>query len=205
MVTIWFYFINNIYIEYLRKKCISFKSYFPTIEGFNDYTLYAYTTDEDIAKCWKEQRSNVFIEQVHDKPVDFYNYLKSNFGHLEISWIKMNNYKKTVKVLSTYMEKDYINLCYLDYILPEEIYFSFHPELINSISDEYRSALRNLGVNTLIIIDNINHNMNKNILDIIRNNKDYFWDTSVKLRGKEINLFFHIFFKLFYNKKEDIS
>ena len=181
---IYLFFISKEEISYLMEKSFYIGMTLPTIEQDDQYVLYGYTSDKTLSEEWIRDRSNSFILHVVRESKKYYNSLKSTFPTLEISWIKMHNRKKNVKILSTYFELECVQAYWKDFVLedPSKV---LDTKSLSLLTIENKKIIERLGLTTIF---KISHGLsNKEIL---------FWEVEFPLPIKEINLFFHIFHKL---------
>lgn len=188
---IYLFFISKEEISYLMEKSFYIGMTLPVLEHNDQYVLYGYTVDQNLSEEWGKQRSNSFILHVVRESKKYYNSLKSTFPTLEISWIKMHNRKKNVKILSTYFELECVQAYWKDFIL-EDPSDTMDPSHLMLLNEANKKIVETLGLSTIF-----------KITKGLSNKEDkLFWEVSIPLPIREINLFFHIFHKLL--KQENV-
>lgn len=199
------FFINEKYLTRYMGYYTS-RDRFIKING-TKYILYACTTKKKYKKDFlKVRRNDIFIIKKKNIDKNEYKELKSaGLNMYELNYYELSNYSYKTKMLLSYFEYECVHTQWIDMILPEEVFSYLSPDIISSINKEYEIALTYLGLNSLILVtgddsleycfDELIFNDDCSVLHVTPNiiPKEKSFSTSFDIKGKEINLFIHIF------------
>ena len=206
----------KIYLIYTQKHLIS-KSVFTSIPDYyrlsedKDVILYAYTDKKKFKDIFLKERKNIFfVKELKINKLEYETYEK-DLRKYKLTYYTFHNLNEKVNILCAMFEHVQVHEYWFDDFFSENELSFLGMDIICSLKNKYITALRDLGLNSLIFIYDDEHGERDTFHEIeysddyssvyithepsSSNNKDIYRSFNMKL--KDINLFIHKYKELF--------
>lgn len=201
MIKVYLFYISRKYIT----KDISFSVYHP-YNSKRKIILYGWTTNKEYKNAFQEFRINKFKCEIQEMDTTEFEKFSKEFSDFEIKEYVYKNYGYSVNIISTLNENKYCRYSWSSIIEDNKRFKLLDPEIINCLKRKYRNALMTLGYQTFIYSINddlvpyynglieMDDEMVLHVRDAsMKIGKDQYISLSLSLKGKEFNIFLHVF------------